>query len=413
MGEADNEIARNRTSGNDVRCVPPVGRVWNAIAVLVLLSLIVWVIRTGQYVRDHEIDLPILQYVVLPFVFLLAWRCGWIGRLVPREIVLFSLAGFLVLGFISFALPSDNAFGFVVARLRDDSLESDTRIFRQQIGHKMDLGLSARVLRYHRALQNEAEARKLLEKDPSLNGIVWGDRRYLTISLPRTPALSLEELGLSNLPERLRGLRLITSVPIVGISFEPSNDTSFFLAHLFDGLLPNRTPIERQVAGSDSKDELSLRTAAVYRAHWTGLNHQALPWWELGNRYLYEALAGGEFRMGEMQCALYAYRRARQALPGKGNAELSAAISNNAAIAVAIKQYFSASKVDLKFSRKAFKAAVRMRRDKTPQLQRYESWRVAYYNLHWINLFAEKDLSRHSGANRVQRKKRNNRGSQK
>ena len=352
-----------------------------ALLVVALVGFLFGVVQRLLALGQFEIDLALLQLIAFPLVLFSLWRFIARTSLLPRWPLLLA-AAFACLGALAtYRGPADNAQSFSLARLHGDDIEAETRVFREKVNSVLrELG-PVRAIRYHGSFATDAEARREFARDPKLRALVWGSARWMNVSFPFEEPVELRFLPGFPYAERVAGLRMVTSVPIVGLSYQPPHDTAFYLGTLLDGVLPSRGWEVFYSGGWDHRDELSLLTAARYHAFWSSSAHQALPRWILGNRYFYRALANGDYDGGMMRCALASYRSARAVLRRGDNADLLAAIYNNAAVAEAVRIVAERPKPSLAWVRRALKKGVQAKRD--PNLFRVPlmSWRVASQNL--------------------------------
>jgi len=277
------------------------------------------------------------QYVVfLPVVFLLS-LVHWLGIRLPRFLLMLSTCAALTGAAFAYTYREGDKGAFLVARLSGDEYEIQARQLREQIRGSLNLPNAPTVARYFRSLDRHSEARKLLRKDSDLHGIVWGSGGWLNVSMPDPKAISLSELGLATKLGRYGAVQIITNVPVFGLSFKPSDDTSRFLSTLFSGLMAKANPPSKTIA----VDEVALLSAASMVAPWTSNAHKAVPMLLLGNYYLSKAIGDSQIEMGSLECALRAYRRGRVFSYRSGNPELGAALENNFAVALLLKSLYA------------------------------------------------------------------------
>jgi len=276
-----------------------------------------------------QLELSEIQLLAFPVLLIIIWRSSLFGIKVPIAPLCVALASALVAGFVShsFFLEDHN---LLVSRLANDDLEIDTRILRERINS--DLGLvkeipqSRLAKRYFDSVQSHEEALALIKKSKTDSAVLWGDNRWLNISFPTHDPKTLSELGFTFDFAGLNQLQLITSVPMIGMSYQPRLDTARFLALLISG------SFEQSARGV-------LRDAAQMPGIWSNNAHRAYAWWLLGNRYLSEQLPKipGKLESAGLDCAEEAFRQGLNLINQGANSELQAALFNNLGIVLLIK----------------------------------------------------------------------------
>lgn len=278
-----------------------------------------------------------LQLLALPLVIALFSQIKVCGQRMPRlGLGLVAVAG---LGGAVFTYTHvDLAEGaFVIARLTEDELGSESKITRDRVRQVVGREAAALVGTHHAALQSVSEARALLDSDGHLGGVMWGTPRWVTLSLAREPEITLDRL-VPEKPDRgrewqkLRAMKVVTAVPRVGMSGSSDPATVEFVGKLvpmwrifYSALLaPEEYPSFEQ----------SVRNVSAIKARWTSFSHRALPMWMTGSYHLVRALGEDVPEYGEIQCALAAFKAARAQLRPGDNVELEAAVFNNHGVAV-------------------------------------------------------------------------------
>jgi hypothetical protein len=323
---------------------------------LVALSLLAYpllygagVFASGSVPGDHAR----LQLLLFPLVFALLTRVTMYGVKVPRWVFGIAALG-CVCGAIFTYTHVDLARGaFVVARFAEDTLETETKITRDRIRLSVGPGAAALVGSHHEPVVSRGDARRVLEGNWHLGGLVWGTPRWLTVSLARHPNISvgvINRLAETGKPQAasLSGFTLITSVDEIGISGSSDPATVEFIGRLiplwanFSTVLTGRDGAKHLEQNGAEHFEQSIRSLSLVKARWTSFSHRALPMWMTGTYHLAHILMSGEIERGEVLCALTAFEAARAQLRPGDNPELEAAILNNHGIAVYLDALVSA-----------------------------------------------------------------------
>ncbi len=224
----------------------------------------------------------------------------------------------------------------LVARFENDRLGSQTTIVRDKLRSVVGSGALVKVGTLETVLESSAEAQEVLGTHPKILGVVWGSERWLNVSL-RVP----EPLALSSFPSgalgarylevhKINDLKIITGVPMFGLSKSMDYDTSLFIGRLIDPLNGYVTALR---APSESLQfEREVRAVAGIKSTWTSFAHRAVPMWMTGTYHLTRALFSSEGENGDLACALTSFRAAKAQLRPGDNPALEAAILNNEAV---------------------------------------------------------------------------------
>ncbi|MBN8548601.1 MAG: hypothetical protein J0M12_04725 [Deltaproteobacteria bacterium] len=307
-------------------------------------------------------NLSTIQFAVFPVLLLAAAAASLQGRKIPRSFLAFALCGTVLSFAFSYCFTAHASQSVVVSALQGDTLQSQGRIFRQKINSYLVHRGPARAAAYYHVLPNYSSAAAFL-REKGLQLLVWGNSHWLNISFPITSAHSVEEFGQSYDFSPLSKLRMITSVPNVGLSYEPRNETSDYVAGLTASLLPGHDPLAPMAPEDLGRRELLLMDTGNIAGKWTAGAHRALPWWILGNLYSYQVLRSKQIEPGEIHCAIDAYYRARSFLRAndKGNADLWSAIHNNLAVMTALQGLVLSKPKELRRARRLAMEAARIK----------------------------------------------------
>lgn len=299
--------------------------------------------------------IPVYQYLAFPAVVFLLWIAPF---KLPRVALLLASACALGGAVFLYRKPPDNSVSYIVTRLENDILESDTIKFRDSLRKiARRTGATVKVQRHHDTLESVDQAARILAGRNFTGGIVWGSQSWLNIATGFQSPLLVKEVANVSLPEVISNLKLARSISSFGLSFEPQEGSAVFINNFFAGALPRRTVADIQAGPLSQEREQFLLSAANIAAAWSSFAHRAVPWWELGNEYLFASVSGPEFQSGYLDCAFSAYRQGLGKLRGSDNLELQVAILNNSAIAAALKSYQLSPKLKLKDSRQLLRRA--------------------------------------------------------
>lgn len=317
-----------------------------------------------------ELNLATAQLAAFPFVIFLVSRIRLLGRRLPAVFLAFSFVGAGVAAALSYSGHLLAGSRVVVAKLQRDEYESSTRIFREDLKAALAEHSQLEPQRYFHEVRSYEEARGQLSGDAGASALIWGDERWLNVALRTSPPLLLASAA-GLVPEaRLVDFELVTSVPAIGVSFNPERETVRFLAALLSGAL-----------GGRADGALLLGEAAGRQAAWSSAAHRAYAHWLLGNRQLLEAFSGSSFEPGALECAYGSYLTARRLLRYGDNAELLSAIHNNLAVLL-YAQLKLVNRRDLRpLVRKSFNLAIQALRHPNLLQVDYRAGLVAKGNL--------------------------------
>jgi hypothetical protein len=312
-------------------------------------------------------DLSLFQVCAFPLALWLTSRLVINKTSVPGIVLLaVAICAALAVGF-SYAHISEVDKAFLVARLQGDPYEVDSRVLRERINYYLrtvEDQDDVRATRHPGAPTRSKDVAHFLKKNEEFPALVWGSTAWLNLSLDSRRNGSLPEEHLQPWIA-LSGLRPVSSIPIVGFSLEPREDTAAFLAALFSGLagLSALEPLEND---EFTDAEESLLAAAYTWGRWSTAHHRSFPLWVIGNLYLSRGLWDGRFEAGDIRCAVSNYSKALAFLGDYGNPELVAAIYNNRALAYFATSLVSESLAFRKLALKDLKRAASLVRKRDP-----------------------------------------------
>ena len=364
---------------------------------LSLLLLLFYILTHAQLGKVLPLDVPVTQILLFPFVVACFFKFRLINFSIPRKLLLVALAGGLIGAGIAYGPPPDRTGSFLIARFPDDPLESETRIFREkvnEVAHKTGVVAT----RYFDAFTSNQDVRRFLARDPDARPVVWGTSRWMNISFP--PKVFDQRLSEgAETVQKYTGLLVVNYVPTIGLSFKPQNGTIDFIAKLFAGYFGHEKKARKaQSAEADEAQLLFLSQASSLIHGWSDWAHRAFPSWVAGNRHLYASVENGKFQIGELNCAINSYNRARRYFKGGSNPELLAAVLNNEAIAFELRATFTGIKRDHKSAGQLLHLAMVQRNVRNPYTGvTYRSPYFARSNIHFFHLVSGHGKSRHAG----------------
>lgn len=276
-------------------------------------------------------DIATVQLVAFPVIILILFWVRLLEVRVPRLVLVG--AGIAALAGVSVAyVPKQiEGPGFYVAKLEDDQYEAQSRIFRESIREFLAEQRPIEVIRYHYSFASNDEARSLADESSPPRPVVWGDSTWIDITFPKRRPIKIAELGSDQLfsktrfrdyQKQLEKLRVHSDVSSVGLPPRPEDATADYVASV------------NLAFWSDALDlEEALLRAATIESPWRTKWHMGYPWWRLGTHYLRRALAGDSVELGELKCAVKAFREAAGQVSQRANPEIFAVIYNSLGIA--------------------------------------------------------------------------------
>lgn len=270
--------------------------------------------------------------------------CGkhaWGG--IPKILPLFALLASIVGAFFHYSHLGLQRGGFLVATITESDLREDVKIYRDRLRKAIESKGQARIGLYPETLTSEDNARELLERSPSLGGVIWGNERWTTVSFQRVPPIALQELAggndLSNLSGKgvTNSLLLVRWIPSVGLSDGHSNASVDFIGNL--AFLWSELFFARQEQYVGEELDAALASIAGSKSFWTSRTHLAVPYWMLGTLSLSRAIESGSVERGYLLCAIKYFKIALRQGKASDNPALRAAIHNNLAEALLLRSH--------------------------------------------------------------------------
>jgi|GEM_PF-2268993 len=399
----------------------PFMRNFRSLAVFcVLLGVLALLLKSPPPDSVLDLNPATAQVIAFPFVFLFVTRLCFVDLMVPRCLLaLLAVCAALAVGFSYSHLVAGRRV-FLVARLQDDQYETESRIFREEINRYLKrrpgaaaaplsiLGRGAfagaavsakgvltsfpgkiRAVRFYGSFRSAEEVNGFLAKNPSVPAVLWGNNRWVNISMAPPMEDAFPGPDLRQWLHAL-GLKVVPNIPVFGLSYQPRTETASFAAGLFKALSAPRWSELMADLVLSAEHELDLREIGRAAAPWTTFEHRAYPYWLLGNLAMEASLRGQGYDAGEMNCALAAYNKAQSFLVRGGNPELLAAIFNNRGVAYYVQGVLENKKRVKKAALYEFKAAAKTLRLKNPFRIRYRAGKIAKSNLNKLENKADK-----------------------
>ena len=339
------------------------------------------------------LDLSRAQIIILPFVFV-----SFLFLFIPSYLPRFVLGAALICALIGMSVghfKTDSDSALIFSRFSNDEFETKTFEFLEGLEKYLVNETNLNISRSSQSFKSDKELRDSGIIDRSLP-VIWGDEHRLKVSFPQLQNVKLKEIAYKELNEQLPELKLVSSIPVVGLSIRPKEDTYQFLASLAAGM-------QRE----DDLGMMQLRSAASIVAPWTSFAHRAYPWWLVGTRHLIQVLKHEDYEPAVLKCALRAFKKASSFLRFGDNAELRAAIFNNTGVALFLQSILEYDLKLRKLAKKKFRIAFRLKFKPNQFGVDYRAGKVARMNLKRVinSSVNEKRQSRRM-ANKKKRKKK-------
>ena len=179
--------------------------------------------------------LPIVQYALFPFFCAAFYFLRLKSYRIPRVALLLALVGGTV-SFVELYLPAIGpARAAVMSPLEGDTIQSQSRKLRERINADLHTLGQSQVKGISRRVKNHEEAMKLVGS-AGLKALVWGNTRWVRVAFAEQAPASLVEIRDRQEFMSLKEIRLVTSVPSIGLPYEPRNETANFLAGVVGGV---------------------------------------------------------------------------------------------------------------------------------------------------------------------------------
>lgn len=260
------------------------------------------------------------QYIALPIVMVLLWRLRLLKRRAPISVLVGAVTIGLLCSFAPGWLPASDRSA-QIATFEGDPLGARAALLSRRVERAFtrigtDLELGTQITQ---VFEGAEQVRLVLNSGARQQIIVWGNSGWLNLSFRDLPTKALSEFPILSMYRGAEELRLVQSVPVIGLSFEPPQASAMFISELI-------------AAHSVARPEEFWISASLTQAAWTSFAHRAYPTWQLANLQLAQSLEG-EFEPALLKCAMENYDKALTFLRRGDNIELESAIYNNLAMA--------------------------------------------------------------------------------
>lgn len=287
-----------------------------------------------------------MQLYVFPVLLVLFSKIAFGGVRLPRI-----LLGLSCICALSGAVMRYSDIGvapgaFVVARLEGDAMLNKTHILEDKLRSFVGKGSLSLIGSFGRSVSNATVASEVLQQQPEIGGVVWGDEKAVVVSIRPSPPLKLSSFPRPSVAHILLHrakppeLYLLTSVPQFSVAKTLDIGTMEFVGKMlplvkeFPEVLANHT--------EQPSFERDLRGVAGIKSTWKSLSHRAMPMFMTGTYHLVLAISGPKISWGDLLCAEQSLSAAERQLGYYDNPALHAAIMNNLAIAKLARSFFVA-----------------------------------------------------------------------
>jgi hypothetical protein len=291
----------------------------------IFLVTIFIVLTTIQVDSFLPLDSTVAQIAIFPLVVYLFGRLRIVSVRIPGWLILMSLL--LGITGVAYSYYSPTHIGkssILIARFENDNMQNVTRVFREAINNSLSAVGDLRSHSYYETINSSSSASQFLKEHPKIDLLVWGNQRWVNINIREEFSSTLKRYGFIQNFAGIESLRVVETVPTIGLSFKPRPATASFIAHLSLGIKavnPKASDLER---------ELALSYAASVPASWSSFIHRSFAWLKLGNLYLEKAIRQGN---KNFDCATNAFQKGLSYFHQKNNLDLAAALLNNLGVA--------------------------------------------------------------------------------
>ncbi len=323
--------------------------------------------------------IPLVQYAAFPLVCLLAYFVRLHGVRLPRWGLALAVGCAGLAFFYSYFPSVGPARAAIMSPLEGDALKTQSRLLRERVNRDLVGFGQQKVRSTARSIDSHEQALELM-KNSGLRAVVWGNTRWVRVAFKEQAPQALGEIRPHDVLMGLSELRLVTSVPSIGLSYEPRNETADFLAGILGGLTPGFAhTITTQEAGLR---ELLLKDTGQLISFWSNNSHRALAWWGMGNIQAFRALQQDRLDLGELRCAIDSYKKARGFLRAKdaANRDLLIAVINNLSVLRIVEQVDSAGREPVMRGKKLLVSAIKLAKHPSPYPSRIGPAEVARLN---------------------------------
>lgn len=296
-------------------------RVWVPTLWLLAVSIFYFLRHPAQIGLSGDISLPTAQLIVFPLAAAVIWNLFVLGQAFPRKLALAAIIiSVSAAGYYSSASFTKKG-EILAARFKGDKRESLTISFAERLSARRGPFAQFDFARDNSSFSAQSEVAEAFGDKPHVRVVIWGNINWLNLSKPQM------EIGREVVSHPLMPgdeLLFISSVPIVGVRYQPINETVQYISEIL---------VAESAEPLSAAQEASFSAAGSISAPWTLLMHRAYAWWRAGNIHLERALKSESPEVGELACASRAYSIARNMLAFENHPELYVAIGNNQSLA--------------------------------------------------------------------------------
>ena len=303
--------------------------------------LIAFVLVAFSFLEDSFKGVAQLIVVCMVAGIALCRKGTW--RVIPKSVPLFALLATLVGAFFHYFNPGLERGGFLVATITESDLREDVKIYRDRLRKSIESKGKAQIGLYAGSVTSEVNAREVLERSPSLGGIIWGNERWTTVSFQRVPPIALEEIARGAEPGHFLSksntnyFLLVRGIPSLGLSDGHSNASADFIGNI--AFLWREFFFTKREGRAGEEIDAALESLASRRSFWTSRTHLAVPYWMLGTLGLSRAIESDPIERGYLVCATKYFKMALRQGKASDNPALRAAIHNNLAGALFLRSH--------------------------------------------------------------------------
>lgn len=268
---------------------------------------------------------------------------------IPKSLLLFALVASISSAFFHYSHLGLQRGGVLVATITESDLREDVKIYRDRLRKSIVSQGKGSIGLHSGSVTSRAEARAVLERSPSLGGIIWGNERWTTVSFQRAPPIALAEIARGDELRDFLGTHntnsflLVRGIPSLGLSDGHSDASVDFIgniASLWSELFFAKKVFfysQERPTGEDL--EAALVSIARRKSSWTSQIHLAVPYWMLGTLALSQAIASDSIERGYLLCSIRYFKMALRQGKASDNPALRAAIHNNLAAALFLRSH--------------------------------------------------------------------------
>jgi hypothetical protein len=211
----------------------------------------------------------------------------------------------------------------LINRFQGDELGSRTRRFVSRFPSSLRLS-QFEITRLPFQVDSPKLAQRLLLAEPNVRAVIAGSTEFLDVHFPPRPFVRLQDINSRAVSGPAAQLRLIQSVPYLGVPLDEVGAGESFLSDLMRGY-----PRRNQLGPLEPMQLVDLTSAAERVAFWKTFSHRAYPYLLLGNHYFNEIVKKQQFGGVLRSCAFNSFKQALGLQHFHNNPNLYVAASNN------------------------------------------------------------------------------------